>query len=50
LKIKNYKFERVANFKYVGVILKALEWNPQGKRRRGRPKNMWRRMMLEEAK
>jgi hypothetical protein len=27
-----------------------LEWNPQGKRRRGRPKNIWRRMMLEEAK
>jgi hypothetical protein len=28
----------------------ALEWNPQGKRDRGRPKNTWRRTVLEEAK
>jgi hypothetical protein len=27
-----------------------LEWNPQGKRRRGRPKNTWRRTVVEEAK
>jgi hypothetical protein len=27
-----------------------LEWKPQGKRRRGRPENTWRRTMLEEAK
>jgi hypothetical protein len=28
----------------------ALEWNPQGKRGRGRPRNTWRRTVLEEAK
>jgi hypothetical protein len=34
----------------VNLTRQALEWNPQGKRRRGRPKNTWRRTMLEEAK
>jgi hypothetical protein len=28
----------------------ALEWNPQGKWGRGRPRNTWRRTLLEEAK
>jgi hypothetical protein len=28
----------------------ALEWNPQGKRGRGRPRNTWRRTVIEEAK
>jgi len=28
----------------------ALEWNRHGKRGRGRPRNTWRRTMLEEAK
>ena len=32
------------------ITRQALEWNPQGKRGRGRPKNMWRRTVLEEAK
>ena len=32
------------------IARQALEWNPQGKRGRGRPKNTWRRMVLEEAK
>jgi len=32
------------------ITRQALEWNPQGKRSRGRPKNMWRRTVLEEAK
>ena len=27
----------------------ALDWNPQGKRQRGRPKRTWRRSMLDEA-
>ena len=27
----------------------ALDWNPQGKRQRGRPKRKWRRSMLDEA-
>jgi len=32
------------------ITRQALEWNPQGKRGRGRPKNTWRRTVLEEAK
>jgi len=32
------------------ITRQALEWNPQGKRVRGRPKNTWRRTVLEEAK
>ena len=28
----------------------ALEWNHQGKRGRGSPRNTWRRTVLEEAK
>jgi hypothetical protein len=27
----------------------ALVWNPQGKRRRGRPRHMWRRTVHNEA-
>jgi hypothetical protein len=27
----------------------ALDWNPQGKRRRGRPKKAWKRTVEEEA-
>ena len=32
------------------ITRQALEWNPQGKQGRGRPKNTWRRTVLEEAK
>jgi len=32
------------------ITRQALEWNLQGKRSRGRPKNTWRRTVLEEAK
>jgi len=32
------------------ITRQGLEWNPQGKRGRGRPKNAWRRTVLEEAK
>ncbi|KAJ8717892.1 hypothetical protein PYW07_005822 [Mythimna separata] len=28
----------------------ALDWNPQGKRKRGRPRQTWRRTVLAEAK
>ncbi|CAH4036136.1 unnamed protein product [Pieris brassicae] len=28
----------------------ALDWNPQGKRKRGRPKQTWRRTVADEAK
>jgi hypothetical protein len=27
----------------------ALDWNPQGTRKRGRPKKTWRRSVMEEA-
>jgi len=27
----------------------ALDWNPQGKRRRGRPRHMWRRIGHNET-
>jgi len=33
--------------KRTDITRQALEWNPQGKRRRGRPKNTWRRTVLE---
>jgi len=32
------------------IARQALEWNPQGKRGSGRPRNTWRRTVLEEAK
>ena len=30
------------------VTKQALDWNPQGQRRRGRPKNTWRRGLNTE--
>ena len=27
----------------------ALDWNPQGNKKRGRPKNSWRRSVIKEA-
>ena len=36
--------------KPMGAIEKdALDWNPQGVRRRGRPKKTWKRTIEEEA-
>ena len=32
------------------IIRTALHWTPEGKRRRGRPKNTWRRTVEEEMK
>ena len=31
------------------IAKEALEWNPQGKRKRGRPPTTWRRSVLKEA-
>ena len=36
--------------KITNVTHHALEWNPQGNRKRGRPKNTWRRDLSHEAK
>jgi hypothetical protein len=37
--------------KEAGEIWKtALDWNPQGCRRRGRPKRMWRRTIEDEIR
>jgi len=37
--------------KEVGAIEKtALDWNPQGYRRRGRPKRTWRRIIEDEIR
>jgi hypothetical protein len=36
--------------KDAGVIPKAaLQWNPKGSRKRGRPKNSWRKSIIKEA-
>ena len=32
------------------ITRQALHWNPQGKRKRGRPKNSWRRDTEKEMK
>ena len=32
------------------ITKEALEWTPQGKRKRGRPITTWRRSILKEAK
>ena len=32
------------------IAKEALEWNPQGKRKRGRPTTTWRRSVMAEAR
>jgi len=32
------------------ITRRVLQWNPQGQRRRGRPKNTWRRGVEQEMK
>jgi hypothetical protein len=32
------------------IARQVLEWNPQGKRGRGRLRNTWQRMVLKEAR
>jgi hypothetical protein len=31
------------------IEIESLDWNPQGKRRRGRPRHTWRRTVHSEA-
>ena len=49
---------RKRKFRWIGHTLRkengeitkaALLWNPQGKRKRGRPRNSWRRSVIKEA-
>jgi hypothetical protein len=49
---------RKRKFKWIGDILRkedreipkaAVFWNPQGNRKRGRPRNSWRRSVIKEA-
>jgi hypothetical protein len=52
LEIRKRKFRWIGQTlrKEVGEIPKAaLRWNPQGNRKRGRPRNSWRRSVIKEA-
>jgi hypothetical protein len=52
LKIRKRKFRWIGHTlrKEDGEIPKAaLLWNPQGNRKRGRPRNSWRRLVIKEA-
>ena len=52
LEIRKRKFRWIGHTlrKEDGEISKAaLLWNPQGSRKRGRPKNSWRRSVIKEA-
>jgi hypothetical protein len=52
LEIRKRKFGWICHTlrKDDGEIPKAtLQWNPQGSRKRGRPKNSWRRLVNKEA-
>ena len=52
LEIRKRKFRWISHTlrKEDGDISKAaIHWNPQGNRKRGRPKNSWRRSVIKEA-
>jgi ribosomal 50S subunit-associated protein YjgA (DUF615 family) len=52
LEIRKRKFQWIGHTlrKVDGEIPKAaLQWNPQGSRKRGRLKNSWRRSVMKEA-
>jgi hypothetical protein len=49
---------RIYKFRWIGHTLRkedgeipkaALLWNPQGNRKRGRPRNSWKRPVIKEA-
>ena len=50
LEIRKRKFRWIGHTKEDGEVPKAaLLWNPQGDRKRGRPKKSWRRSVIKEA-
>ena len=52
LEIRKRKFKWIAHTlrKEDGEIPKAaLLWNPQGNRKRGRPRNSWRRLVIKKT-
>jgi hypothetical protein len=52
IEVRKRKFRWIGHTlrKEDGELLKdALLWNPQGSRKRGRPKNSWRRSVNKEA-
>jgi hypothetical protein len=55
---RRYKCRNLKKIRWIGHTLRkedgeipkaALLWNPQGNRKRGRPKNSWRRSVNKEA-
>jgi hypothetical protein len=52
MQIKRRKWNRIEHTLGKGheaIEGEALDWNPQGKRRRGRPRHTWRRTVHNEA-
>jgi hypothetical protein len=51
LEIRKRKFRWIGHTKIRGWgnTKGTLLWNPQGSRKRGRPKNSWRRSVIKEA-
>jgi hypothetical protein len=48
--IKKQKWKWIGHRKDENAVERiALDWNPQGMRKRGRPKKTWRRSNMEEA-
>jgi hypothetical protein len=52
MQIKRWKWNWIGHTLRNGnetIEREALDWNPQGKRKRGRPKQTWRRSVHNEA-
>jgi hypothetical protein len=53
------KYRKNRKFRWIGQTLRkddgeipkgTLQWNTQGSRKTGRPKNRWRRLVINEAR
>ena len=49
LEIRKRKFRWTLRKEDGEIPKAAVRWNPQGNRKRGRPKNSWRRSVIKEA-